>query len=311
MNRRLEDALRAWDRFWFKFDHPLGLALARIQLASVLVWLAVSRQLGSMQWYRDDGLVPRALALNVMPEAIRPPFAWFFWPDSMSPWVHGLYLFACVMVLLGVRARGFAAFAWIVQMGFIQRNYAVLFGADVISCLFLFYLVFTRCDDRLSLLNWRRPRREREVSSISSAFARLWQIQLAVIYAYTGFEKLKGASWWDGTALWTVMGNPQMVIGDMSWLRNLPLVISIIVFSTIVFEIYWPAAVVIPSLRKWWLGAGVLFHSGIAVLMNLWTFSLIMLSPYWLFLKPGEVDRLFVSIRDFRARVFSVSRVVR
>lgn len=308
---KLRDAVAGWDRFWFHFDHPLGLALARIQLASVLVWLGLSRQFGSMQWYAGDGLVPRDFALNVMPEMIRPPFAWFFWPDSMNALMHGLSIACCVLILFGVKARWFAIPAWIIQMGFIQRNYSVLFGADVISCLFLMYLAFTRCDDRLSVLNVGKTLKTRATSPVSSMFARMWQVQLGVIYAYTGLEKLKGGSWWDGTALWTVMGNPQMVVTDMSWLRSFPLLISVLVFSTILFEIYWPAAIVSPRLRRPWLAAGVLFHSGIGVLMNLWTFSLVMMAPYWIFLGRDEVDRIFVSIRDKVARVFPVSRSLR
>lgn len=314
MTALIARAWNAWDRFWFGFDHPLGLALTRIQLGLVLVWIYSARQLGSLQWLGatpGGGMVPRERALEVMPDFFRPPFGWFFWPDSLATTLHALFVLLCVLILLGIGTRWIAWFAWILHMGFIQRNYSILFGADVISCLFLLYLAFTRCDDRLSLLSLWRSRPARGPSLISSLFARLMQIQLGVIYLYTGFEKLKGASWWDGTALWTVLGNPQMVKHDLGWVRHFPLVIAAVTFLTVIFEVYWPAAMLSERLRRLWLGAGVLFHAGIGALMGLWTFSLTMLAPYWLFLTPAECDRIFVSVRGALARFFPLSRRIR
>lgn len=319
MKTRLSNTVKAgaaaWSRFWFEFDRPLGLALFRIQLMTVVTWLVVKRQLDSMSWFAADGLVPRDRAIDVMQEVIRPPFAWFLWPDSMNASVHAVLLILCVLILLGVKTRWLAPFAWIIHMGFLQRNYAILFGADIISGLMLFYLMFTRCDERLSVLSrFRGPRRGGAGATtdlVSSAFARLLQIQLGVIYAYTGLEKLKGASWWDGTALWTVLGNPQMVTLNMAWVRSFPAAIAAITFATVVFEIYWPAAILIPRLRRLWLAVGVAFHCGIAALMALWTFSLVMLAPYWLFLTNEEAGRISVSFRNARARFFPNRRTLR
>ncbi len=289
-------AWRGWQHFWFEFDHPVGLALVRIQISAILLWMYFDRQIHSLQSFTDEGMVPRALALPLMPEYFRPPFAWFFWPDSWVVGIHGLFVVLCLVMLLGLGTRWVAWLAWILHIGFIQRNYSILFGADVISCLFLFYLAFSRSEEVFSLRSWLRRRsgknRGPTTDAVSSAFARLLQIQLAVIYAYTGFEKLKGQSWWDGTALWTVLGNPQMVMVNVDWVRNFPLVISIFTFSTVIFEIYWPAAMLMPKFRKPWMVLGLSFHFGIAALMGLWTFSLTMLAPYWLFLTPTEVEKI-------------------
>ena len=119
---------------------------------------------------------------------------------------------------------------------------------------------------------------------VSSTFFRLMQIQICIIYAYTGFEKLKGATWWDGTALWTVFANPQFVNYDFIFLRNFPLFFAIGTFVTIVFEVYFPAMVAFRKTRHLWLGLGIVFHTAIAILISLWPFSLIMMSVYFLFL---------------------------
>lgn len=288
----MSKAWQAWCRFWFEFHSPLGLALVRIQLGLVLSYLYFSRQIFSLEKFAADGMVERGRALSLIPQPIRPPFGWFeLWPDSMNTSVHILFVGLCVMVLLGVSTRWFGLAAWVLHMGFIQRNYSILFGADVISCAFLLYLAFTRCDERLSVKAWLGRASSAPAGDVSSLFARLLQVQLGVIYAYTGFEKLKGVTWRDGTALWTVLGNAQMVTMDFSWLRHLSLLLVVLTFVTILFEVYWPLAVISPVLRRPWLAMGVAFHCGIGFMMGLWPFSLIMLSPYWLFLTPEELRR--------------------
>lgn len=300
-----------WNQFWFDYSNPMALAFMRLLLSSVLLYLYIIRQAKNMIQFTDAGLVPRAMALKMMPEFYQPPFAWFFWPDSMAVMIHGIFLILVVLVFLGVRTRWFAPLAWVIQIGFIQRNYAILFGADVIACLFLFYLGFTRCDEVWSLRAWWRNRKDRpggavaivqeglssKSDMVSSAFTRLLQIQVSIIYAYTGFEKLKGSSWWDGTALWTVLGNQQMVVYDLSFLRNFPLLIAVMTFATIVMEIYWPAAMFHPKSRRLWLMIGVSFHVGIGILMGLWPFSLVMMSTYLLFIPPQTLAEWWTRIQ--------------
>ncbi|MBX3039827.1 MAG: HTTM domain-containing protein [Bdellovibrionaceae bacterium] len=302
MKNRLVGWWQSWNQFWFEFHRPWGFALARVQVAATMLWLYSVRQFANMESFSEQGLVPRAMALPLMMESYRPPFAWFaLWPDSMAPMIHLLFLVALLMVLIGAGARIWGPLAWVLHMGFLQRNYSILFGADVLLGLSLFYLMFTRSEEHLSVRAWWRRRQGSPGlvggNAVSSAFGRLLMIQLMALYAYTGFEKLKGASWWDGTALWTVLGNPQMVITDMAFLRHFAFLVSAMTFATLIFEIYFPAAMLSPRLRKPWLLAGVLFHLGIAALMDLWTFSLGMLAIYWIFLSDDEIRRVFSFFR--------------
>ncbi|MCM2282921.1 MAG: hypothetical protein NDI61_13860, partial [Bdellovibrionaceae bacterium] len=94
------------------------------------------------------------------------------------------------------------------HLAFLQRNLSIVYGADIVSAFWLFYLVLGENDRAFSVRAWWRARVARaagaEVSSVSSwssalsgVSLRLIQIQLCVIYGYTGMEKLKGAPWWD------------------------------------------------------------------------------------------------------------------
>jgi hypothetical protein len=124
---------------------------------------------------------------------------------------------------------------------------------------------------------------------------------MCVIYIYTGMEKLKGASWWDGTALWSVFANPQMVIVDLTWLRHFSFLIAAATFLTVLFEVYFPVLVWNPKLRKKLLCVGLLFHSGIGLVMALWGFALVMVAPYVLFLSENDLKRLVLKQSRFKS----------
>lgn len=296
MKKIINSFLQNWNTFWFESAQFERLGLMRVVLAGTLFFTYIGRQF-RMDFFDERSFLPMTEALEIFPEYYRPVFPWFFWPDAWAGFVHGVFLILLLGVFFGLTNRFFMFITWILMMGFIHRNYGILFGADVIGALFLFYLSFTRCYENYSIRNLFKSnlkhlsllQRLRGDSAVlvsdewSSAFYRLAQFQICVIYAYTGFEKLKGASWWNGSALWTVFANPQTVIMDMTWMRYFPATIAVMTFVTIIFEIYFPMAIFIPKLKKYWLGAGVLFHMSIGVLMGLLPFSLVMLSTYFLF----------------------------
>lgn len=287
----LNKALKAWDQFWFSPQKLLNLACLRIVLTGTMLHLYFLRT-WNLDYFTDKSFIPRSMALESLDEFLRPAWAWFFWPDSLAGVFHGLYVFLLLFLFLGIAPRLVGIFAWILHMGFLYRNYGATFGADVIAGVFLFYLAFSDSGARLSVLNlFRKSPLRTDSDPLSSAMMRMMQFQICIIYAYTGFEKLKGLSWWDGTALWSVLANPQMVNLDWTFLRHVSLVIAIGSFVSVLFEIYFPAAMLGERSRKIWLVIGVLFHTSIGLLMGLMHFSLVMMATYFLFVEPAALEK--------------------
>lgn len=131
---------------------------------------------------------------------------------------------------------------------------------------------------------------------MTSAGLRITQIQLCLIYGYTGFEKLKGGDWWDQTAIWKVLGNEQLMTSDLSFLKSVPLVIGLATWGTVLFEVYAPVLLWMKGLRRWVVLAGWLLHLGIAATMGLFVFSLTMMSGYLLFLELDDLKVIQSSI---------------
>lgn len=288
--------LKKWNQFWFNPIDLTGVVFTRLVFGLTLFFTYIFR-FENLNMLTVDALTSRENALLLYPEIMRPAFSWNFWPDSWSFFMHILF---CLLILLwtfGVGGRFLGVLVWVLHMGFIQRNFSIVFGADIMAAVFLFYLIFIKTP--VALKNFsiiRNPKlildENLSTDFISSAFFRLLQIQLAVIYAYTGFEKLKGTTWWDGTALWSVLANPQMVWMDLSFVKHIAIVLPFIAFGTIIFEIYFPASMMNKKTRYPWLIAGFLFHVGIAFLMQLWSFSFVMISIYFLYIEKNDLKKM-------------------
>lgn len=274
-----------WDQFWFGDICLLQLALFRIVLCGTLFVMYLSRQFDAAAYFGEASFIPREMTLELFQEFYRMRIPWHFWPDSQAVWIHGFFVVSLLLLTLGIGGRAFMLLTWVLHMGFLYRNYAIAFGADLIGGGFLLYLAGTQSCARLSLLNWlklKMPMPKQDL--LTPFFYRMIQIQLCVIYAFTGFEKLKGGTWWDGTALWTIFANTQLSAWNFEWTRQFPAVIALLTFSTILFEIYFPVLVWVKRARPFLLLAGLAFHLGIAFTLALPTFSAVMLAPYILFL---------------------------
>jgi hypothetical protein len=297
--------------FLFAAKNLEQLAAFRIILCGTLFYTACFRQL-NMDQLGPLSLIPRSSALTIFPDFYRPHLQWFFWPDSYVSFVHLGLIALLFFAMIGLSNRALLVLTWIIHQGILNRNYSILFGADVIGGLFLFYLCFTECSDVFSVKNilFRKTNAVRDVAqnnnknvSLSSVFFRLMQIQICVIYMYTGFEKLKGKTWWDGTALWTVLANPQFSQYDFKFLSHIPLFFAFSTFVTLIFEIYFPAMMINKTYRKYWLIAGVGFHLTIGLLLGLMTFSLIMVATYVLFLQKETLEKVFLKLTPLKFRL--------
>lgn len=294
--------MTAWNRFWFEAKDARLLALVRIVMGVTMLFMYVPRQLVANDFYGAQGIIPPSSALEIIPEFFRPAGYLFQGLEAYANQIHVLFLILIVLFTLGFGGRIVSLLTWALHISFIHRNYAVVFGADLIGSIFLFYLAWT---DHYKTLNykdlwlWIRTKKKSHLMAkyqptdlVGSVFYRLLQMQLCVIYAYTGMEKLKGSSWWDGTALWTVMANSQMTIVDMSWTRHIPWLLVAMTFSTILFEIYFPILVWFQRTRIYIMFVGFLFHAGIAIFLGLWSFAIVMWLPYLLFFASFEDMKL-------------------
>ncbi len=282
-----------WNQFFFAPVPLLPAALFRIFLSVTMLIMYSIRFVDWRFYFTDHGFVRGVDAADVLPEFFRPSFSWYPVSEGAVVGCQILFLVAIFLLMLGVGARLMALVAFVLHLAFMQRNFSIVYGADIVVTFLLFSLIFINSGRRLSVLSRSRTlgRVPSEIDEIVSTMGvRLLQIQMCIIYGYTGLEKLKGPSWWDGTAVWAVLGNQQIAMFDATWLRHAPILIMAMTFVTVLWEIYFPVLIWLKPFRRWVLLLGLLLHIGIAATVGLVFFSLVMVSTYFVFMDPWWLE---------------------
>ncbi|MCB0350964.1 MAG: HTTM domain-containing protein, partial [Bdellovibrionales bacterium] len=197
-----------------------------------------------------------------------------------------LHLVLIVGFTLGLYGRSLTWLLALVNLGLMQRNMSVVYGADLFTNFWLFYLSFVNHNQYFSLWNVICKNRKiiQESDLVSTMGIRLLQAQLCLSYAYTGLEKFKGIQWWEGSAIWHVIGIDAIITRDFSFLQNVPTLVATLCMLTVIFEVYFIFAVWNKRLKYPWLLVGLVFHLSTGFFMELWFFGFIMVAPYILFL---------------------------
>lgn len=279
-------AWEAWQEFWFAPVSLYQVGLVRLILGVALLWMYLLRFVHFETFFSEKGILPLENFRLLLPEAYHSPFTLFFSNEIFAWYAHLGLLILLLLFTLGILGRVGTFILFLLHLGFLQRNYAIIYGADLFATFWLLYLSLVKHNTFFSLLNlWRQKANIDLGGPLSTIGIRLIQVQLCISYAYTGIEKLKGDQWWEGTAVWYVLGMREFMASDFSYLQNFPLVIGFLTIVTVIFEVYFPAAMLIRGLRPIWLLIGAFFHLSTGIFMNLPFFCVVMITPYLLFLR--------------------------
>lgn len=298
---RLRWFWEAWCDLFFSPVSFLTVGVFRALIAACGIVLYTVRFFDWRYFFGDLSPVTPEWAKDVFGDFYQPPFFWFPSTDAATVGLQIALLAALVALLLGVGGRLTAFAVAVLHLAFIQRNFTVMYGADRVITFAFFFLILMENDRAFSLASWLGWKTGAPKSALSSSLTsvglRLAQFQLCIIYGYTGLEKMKGSIWWEGTTIWTLVGNRQLLTIDVHWLLQFPLIVGAMTFSVVLFEIYFPVLVWLPKTRPWVLAFGVLFHSLIGLLLALPLFSAVMVACYVLFIGPETVKRALKRLR--------------
>jgi hypothetical protein len=252
--------------------------------------------------------------------------AWRNWCDDPE---HALRLFTLLVIAVacltvGLFTRTAAVVAWVLFVSFNHRLYYLMNGGDSIMRCALFYLLFARSGAVWSIdaLLHERPAGPVLVPAWP---VRLMQIQLLLMYFFTGLSKL-GGDWLDGEAVYWVFNDLALARWPYHALPIPLFVCRLLSWGTLIFEIGFPffilaarprrfvletrgrtgaggfrLAFTLPALRPWALLAGLAFHLGILIHTEVGWFSPATAAWYALFLS-GDAMRNFASFRWARRK---------
>ncbi|MGL4421916.1 MAG: hypothetical protein ACRCZF_14715 [Gemmataceae bacterium] len=256
-------------------------------------------------------------------------------PTTMAV-IHGAILGIMLMFTLGICTRVTSVLTWFAAMSYIHRTQHVLFGMDTMMNLLLIYLMVGNCGATFSIDRLvRRYRAARHglarsgngtidsatrnylhhvPKSVSAGFAlRMVQIHFCFIYMASGLSKLKGTSWWNTTAFWDTMINPEFTPVQFSWYEALlrwaiterwmfAIACTLGIIFTFVMEIGLPF-LVWTRLRPYIVMGAVGLHMGIAIFMGLNLFGMLMLTLLLSYLPPKVFRDQFFPPGDRRRKL--------
>lgn len=269
------------------------LALLRIGFGLlVLVWcLAVAGD--ATTFFGPKGLLP-GYAGTASPLAV---LSWWTGPAA-APVVLAVLALSGAALVVGWHTRLAAVLVFVGMLSLQRRDPFVLNGGDLLLRIIALTVVAMPTGRVASLDARRAARGGRPLSPVASVWAlRLLQVQVAVLYADSVWEKLAGETWRDGTAVGRAVSAEhlqRLVVPD--WFLSNTLLVAAATWGALVVEAAIPALVWDRRWRPWVLGAGVALHLGIEVTLDLGFFPATILVSYLAFVPPETAHHVLARV---------------
>lgn len=262
--------MTAWQTLWSAPRQAVGVRLLRLCFAIIFAYKAIT------EWTHRDFLYEVIHAGGVDDTL----------PIAMTgELIVSCYALAAALLLYGRRFQHLGA-----VFGLIGTTLAEFYsntgdGGDNLLRITLIYLLFLRSDPSLE-------RAARGAGEALSPGDRPWQAlrngahnlavltiiaQVCVVYFSSSTAKLQGEMWTHGTAMYYV--------SQLDWFRSPfgildiakhPYAAALLTYGGLFYQLYFPA-LLLSRLHLPVSAFGILFHIGIAVLMGIVTFSMVMI----------------------------------
>jgi vitamin K-dependent gamma-carboxylase-like protein len=293
-------AWTAWERFWFAPTQTSTLALFRIAFGVVILGWAISLAPPLYSFFSDDGVLPGhpdsgtgswgVLQLSSTPAAVTV--------------LYLLLVVAAISLIVGFASRLAALVVWVALVSFGRRDPWILNSGDLMLTVLAFYLMLAPSGAALSIDRWLGARpRFWEFPFRSIWPLRLIQVQVSIVYFFAVWEKVRGQTWNEGTAV-----SYAFRIEDLerfpvpSFITDSLVLSNVLTFGTLGMELALAILVWNRKLRPWVLLGGVGLHLGIDFAVRVGFFSYAALVAYIAFLPPDTVSSWVYRLRDRAAR---------
>jgi hypothetical protein len=287
---------RGWNSFWYTPVDPTLLGLIRLLTGTMLLYNHAIWGLVLKDFFGPDSWLSQDLVADIF----RAQYVYSFWQWVPPRWVWLAYALSMTILFwftIGLWTRISSILSLIVVISFAHRVPEALFGLDKVIAMLTLYLAIGPSGCALSVDSWLARRRAGDrgpaAPSVAANFTlRLINVHMCIIYLVAGLSKLQGTAWWNGQAMWMVLGNLEYQAIDMTWLAWHPWLIELLSHFTLFWELTFCVLIWVPILRPLVLFESLVLHLAIGACMGLWTFSLVMLIGCASFLPPDGVSRL-------------------
>lgn len=209
-----------------------------------------------------------------------------------------LLLVAAVATMVGYRTRLSTVVAVVCLISIQRTNTTILNSGDLFLRQIGIALALSPCG-LLWSVDARRRRRASPARPVQPEelwrapwALRLLQLEVAVGYALSGWAKVRGSTWRDGSAVARALRIEDLQrLAVPEWVFSSGL-LTALTWATLAFEGAFILLVWRRRLRPWVLGVGVVLHLGIDLFLDVGFFSWAMWLAYLSFVFPEVADRV-------------------
>jgi hypothetical protein len=200
---------------------------------------------------------------------------------SLALWMFKvLYLGLSLCIAVGFFSRWAAALLLFLHAAWMQGATLYFYGVDYFESMALLYLVLFPADRAYSL-RARIGKPQTEAMRKATPYFRTFQIHVALIYFFSGLEKIVGFNWRNGESVWKAFHLYHLnrdFAWDFSFISDYHWLWVLMGWGVVIVKLFYPVFIAWHKSRRLWLWATIAFHLGIALVLNLYFFAATMIA---------------------------------
>lgn len=211
--------------------------------------------------------------------------------NSTYSWVYIIFIIGQISFLitglLNILPRMSSILIYFFTVNLFMKGYLAFTGGEVLMDLLLFYLIFIqRPKERGGLYS--------EIQNIlNNSFYWIMLIQLCMLYFFSAVYKTFDSNWIAGDAIMYISRIENYSSGLMEWMfSENPTISKIMTFLTLGYQFAFPLLVWFKKVKTPFLILGVALQLGISFGMGIFTFGMVMILVYLLFLDDDQIKKI-------------------
>lgn len=292
---------QGWNRFWFTPTHPLPLAVLRIGVGLIVLYLIAAYGFDLRRFFDPEtGLVRLDTVLAFIQQTDRAVrFSYLDYADGRTlPLFHYAGVAVAALFVVGCFTRITAVATLVVLLSYYHRGPMLTGIAEPVLAYLTFYLCLSPSGAVLSVDALRKRRAAGGKLDVVPTYAatvplRLIQVHTSLVYflMFCGKQQ-NNYVWWNGTAVWWLIARPESALVDLRWLHQYPYLINLWTSCIFLFELAFALFIWNRTARPLLVGLSAVVWTGTALISGLVPFSLAMFVAGLSFVSPATWARL-------------------